>query len=52
LFLQTPETIHKEAFPPAPDHLTAGAQTSGNLVVVESLGGQENHLGTLDLKIR
>jgi hypothetical protein len=52
LFFQSPETFHKEAFPPASDDLTAAVEPSGNLVVVPSLGGQQDHLGTLDLKIR
>jgi hypothetical protein len=52
LFLQSYETFGKEAFAPPAHDLTAAVETSGNLVVAQSLGGQQDHLGTLDLKIR
>jgi hypothetical protein len=52
LFLQPHQTIHKEALPPATNYLTASVQSGRNLVVVQSLGGQQDHLGPLDLKIR
>jgi hypothetical protein len=46
------DTFRKEPFPPATYDLTAAVEAGGNLVVVQSLGGKKNHLGTLDLKIR
>jgi hypothetical protein len=52
LFFQSLETIREEPFPPAADHFTAAVETCCNFVVVQSLGSQQNHLGTVDLKIR
>jgi hypothetical protein len=52
LFLQSQQTVSKEAFAPPADDLTAAVETGGNPVVAQSLGGQQDHLGTLDLKIR
>jgi hypothetical protein len=46
------KAIGEEPFPPPTDNLTAAAETRGNLVVVQSRGGQEYHLGSLNLKIR
>jgi hypothetical protein len=46
------EAIGKEPFPPATDNLTAAVEAPGNFVVVPSLGGQQDHLGSLNLKIR
>jgi hypothetical protein len=46
------EAIGEEPFPPAADHLTAAVEASGNLVVAQSIGSQEDHLGSLNLKIR
>jgi hypothetical protein len=37
---------------PATDDLTAAVEPGGKRVVVESLGGQQNHLTSLDLKKR
>jgi hypothetical protein len=52
MLFQSLETIREEPFPPAADHLTAAVNTCCNFVVVQSLGSQQNHLGTLDPKIR
>jgi hypothetical protein len=52
LFLQSYEALGKEAFAPSANDFTAAVETRGNLVVAQSLGGQQDHLGTLDLKIR
>jgi hypothetical protein len=52
MFFQTSKTIIKEPFPPTADDFTAAVEARGNLVVVQSFGGQENHLGALNLKIR
>jgi hypothetical protein len=52
LFLQSQEAFRKESFAPPADDLTAAVETSGDLVVVQSLGGQQDHLGSLNLKIR
>jgi hypothetical protein len=52
LLFQSLETIREEPFPPAADHLTAAVEARRDLVVVQSLGRQQNHLGSLDLKIR
>jgi hypothetical protein len=46
------EAIGEEPFPPPTDDLTAAVEASGNLVVAPSLGGQQDHLGSLNLKIR
>jgi hypothetical protein len=52
MLFQSLETIYKETFPPAANDLTGSVQASSNIVVVQSLGGQQDHLGALDLKIR
>jgi hypothetical protein len=52
LLFQSVETIYKEMFPPAANDLTGSAQARSNIVVVQSLGGQQDHLAALDLKIR
>jgi hypothetical protein len=52
LLLQSHEALNKEAFAPPAYDLTAAVETGGNLVVAQSLGGQQDHLGALDLKIR
>jgi len=46
------EAIGKEPFPPATDNLTAAVEAFGDFVVVQALGGQQDHLGSLNLKIR
>jgi hypothetical protein len=52
MLFQSCETIGKEAFAPKRDHFTASVQTRGNLVVGHAGGCVENHLGSLNLKIR
>jgi hypothetical protein len=52
MLLQTSETISEEPFAPTADDFTAAVETHGDLVVVQSFGGQQNHLGALNLKIR
>jgi hypothetical protein len=52
LFFQSHQTLGKEAFAPPANDLTAAVETGGNFVVAQSLGGQQDHLGALDLKIR
>jgi hypothetical protein len=52
VFFQPCEAVRKKALAPKRDDLTAGVQTRGNLIVGHALGCIENHLGTLDLKIR
>jgi hypothetical protein len=51
MFFQPWEAVDKKTLAPKRDHLTAGVQTGGDLVVGHALGGVENHFGTLDLKI-
>jgi hypothetical protein len=52
MFFQPWEAVGKKALAPKRDHLTAGVQTGGDLVVGHAFGCVENHFGTLDLKIR
>ena len=52
LLFQTLEAISEEPFPPPTDNLTAAVEARGNVVVVQSFGGQKDHLGSLNLKIR
>src|SRR5512142_2978559 len=52
MLFQSCETVGKEALAPERDHFTASVQTRGNLVVGHAVGGVENHLGSLNLKIR
>jgi hypothetical protein len=46
------EAIGEEPFPPPADNLTAAVEARGDLVVVQSIGSQQDHLGSLNLKIR
>jgi hypothetical protein len=46
LLFQSLETFREERFPPATEDFTAAVEASGNLVVVQSLGCQKDHLGT------
>jgi hypothetical protein len=52
VFFQPCEAVGEKALAPERDHLTASVQARGDLVVGHALGCMENHLGTLDLKIR
>jgi len=52
MFFQPGEAVGKKTLAPKRDHLTAGVQTGGDLVVGHAIGGEEDHLGRLDLKIR
>jgi hypothetical protein len=52
MFFQPWEAVCEKALAPKRDHLTASVQTRGDLVVGHAFGGVENHLGTLNLKIR
>jgi hypothetical protein len=52
MFFQPWEAVDKKTLAPKRDHLTAGVQTGGDLVVGHACGSMENHFGTLDLKIR
>jgi hypothetical protein len=52
MLLQSQKTFRKETLPPAAHNLTAAVEARGNLVVVQSFRSQQDHPGTLDLKIR
>jgi hypothetical protein len=52
LLLQSHEAFDKESLPPSADDLTAAVEAGSNLLVGQSPGGQQDHPGTLDLKIR
>src|SRR5258706_16173823 len=45
-FLQSRHAVLEEAPPPLTHHVAPHIQSGGDLVVAESLGGKENHLGT------
>jgi hypothetical protein len=44
-FVQARQSIREEAFAPLAHDLTARIQASGDLIVVEALGGQQDHPG-------
>jgi hypothetical protein len=44
--------MFKESLSPHAHHLPASIQARGDLVVAQSLGGEENHTGAKNLKIR
>jgi hypothetical protein len=50
--LKARQSLIEEALAPLTDHLPPGIQPRGNLVVVQSVGGHEDHLGTNNLEIR
>jgi hypothetical protein len=52
MLFQPCQAVGKKALAPKGDHLTAGVQTGGDLVVGQTSGRIEDHLGSLDLKIR
>jgi hypothetical protein len=52
MFFQPWEAVGEKALAPKRDHFTASVQTRSDLVVGHAFGSIENHLGTLDLKIR
>jgi len=52
VFFQASEAVGEETLAPKRDDLTASVQTGSDLVVGHAFGSVENHLGTLDLKIR
>jgi len=52
MLFQACEAVGKKAFAPKADHLTAGIQTRGDPVVGHTFGCIEDHLGSLNLKIR
>lgn len=51
-FLQPLEAFFEKSLSPHADHLTAGIQTLGDLVIGPALGRKQDHLGPDDLKIR
>ena len=52
-FLLKPrQTALKEALSPHAHHLAARAQARGNLIIAQPLGGEKDHLGAQNLKIR
>jgi hypothetical protein len=52
MFFQSREAVGEKALAPKRDHLTASVQTRSDLVVGHAFGSVEDHLGSLDLKIR
>jgi hypothetical protein len=52
MLFQPGEAVGKKALAPKRDHLTAGIQTRGDLVVGHAFGCVQDHLGPLNLKIR
>src|SRR5574340_118568 len=49
---QARQSLLEEALAPLADHLAPGVQARGDLVVVQAVGGHENHLGPRDLEVR
>ena len=52
MLFQPGKAVGKKALPPKRDHLTAGIETGGDLVVGHAFGRVEDHPGSLNLKIR
>ena len=50
--LQARQSLLEEAFAPLADHLAASIQAHGNLVIVDTCGGHQDHLGTNDFVVR
>jgi hypothetical protein len=46
------QPLFEEALPPEAGNFAAGIQSFGNLIVAQSLCGEEDDLCTLNLKIR
>src|SRR5437870_3716581 len=51
-FVQARQSIREEALAPLAHDLTARIQASGDLVVVQALGGHQDHSGANDFEIR
>jgi hypothetical protein len=51
-FLQACQSLLEETLSPLADHLTARVKPRGDLIVVDSGCRHEDHLGSLDFKIR
>jgi hypothetical protein len=51
-FLQTRQSLLEEALSPLADHLTTRVKPRGDLIVVDSGSRHEDHLGSLNFKIR
>jgi hypothetical protein len=52
MLFQSCKAVGEKALAPKADHLTAGIETGGDLVVGQTFGSVKDHLGSLDLKIR
>jgi hypothetical protein len=52
MLFQPCKAIGIETLAPKRDHFTAGVQARGDLIVGHAFGRVEDHLGSLDLKIR
>jgi hypothetical protein len=52
LLLQPREPISEKPFSPSAYDLTPAVEAHGDLVVAQPFGGQQNHLGALNMKIR
>jgi hypothetical protein len=52
MLFQSSEAVGEEALTPQADHFTAGAQRSSDVLVGHAFGSVEDHLGSLNLKIR
>src|SRR5262245_19284620 len=51
-FFESRQSSPEEALAALADHLTARVQSSGDLVIAQTLSGQQDHLGSNDLEIR
>jgi len=52
MLFQACEALGVEALAPQGDDFTASTQPLSDLVVAQALGGKQDHLGPLHLKIR
>jgi hypothetical protein len=50
--IESRQAVFEEALPPETNNFASGIQSLGNLIVAQSLCSQEDHLCTLNLKIR
>ena len=52
LFFQSRQSLLEKAFAPQADDFASRMQARSNFVVAQAVGGEEDHLGSDDLKIR
>lgn len=52
MFLQARQSVFEETLPPHADDLTPGVESSGDSIVGQAFGGEQDHSGADYLEIR